>query len=322
MRLVFASQLVRSLVVFAACVVALVLAATPASARPGPTAEPVVVVPGLGQNCVSTRYDDGSSPLLAGLVAEGLASAHAAVGAGVDPVPASAVHGWKYSACWRRLATLATQLDQYLARLQASTGADKLDVVSFSFGGGIVRYCLTNPLGATPKCRSRVDDWVGIVNSTNGTTKAGPQACLGASLVGLGSICSSLGYQSLDVKRMNRRDPSPGDVEYSSFWTPQDEFLYPTGTSVLEGARNVVLRSKEGRVTHVGSWVGGPCTTTPEWVGAELLDVEPHDAGADRFDCNHTLTGTFIAPPPPPETPAGGAGPGAPSDLNAVSATR
>lgn len=319
MRLVSVVRLIRALVV------ALLLAglALPAGAlaRPGRVAEPVVVVPGLGQNCVTTRYDDANSPILSGMVAEGLAAARAEAGNTVDPVESSDVYGWRYSACWRTLSTLATQLDHYLAKLQASTGADKLDLVSFSFGGGIVRYCLTSPLGATPKCRSRIDDWVGVVNSTNGTTKADPKACLTAGLVGLGSICSSLSYSSTDIKRMNRRDPSPGDVEYSSFWTPQDEFLYPTGTSVLEGARNVVLRSKYGRVTHIGSWVGGPCTTTPQWVGAELLDLAPHVPGADRFNCDTTPGGRFIAPPPPPETPAGGAGPGAPSDLNAVSAT-
>ena len=320
MRLVSAASLVRSLVLLTV----LTGIALPASAqaREGRAAEPVVVVPGLGQNCVSTRYDDAGSPILAGAVADGIAAAHAEAGATVEPVPPTSVHGWRYSGCWRTLSTLATQLDHTLARLQSTSGAGKLDLVSFSFGGAIVRYCLTNPLGATPKCRGRVDDWVGVVNSTNGTTKADLKACLTASLVGLGAICSSLSYQSTDIKRMNRRDPSPGDIEYSSFWTPQDEFLYPTGTSVLEGARNVVLRSKLGRVTHIGSWVGGPCTTTAQWVGAELLDLTTHHEGADRFDCNFTPGGTFIAPPPPPETPAGGAGPGAPSDLNAISATR
>lgn len=304
MRLVSAAVLVRRLVVLLVLTAVSAVAPSAAQARADAAAEPVVVIPGLGQNCVTTRYDDASSPILAGAVADGIASAHAAAGSAVAPVPAADVHGWRYSACWRTLSTLATQLDEYLAKLQAARGGGKIDLVSFSFGGAIARYCLTNPRGATPRCRDRVDDWVGVVNSTNGTTKADAKACLTASFVGLGSICSSLAYYSTDIKRMNRRDPSPGDVEYTVFWTPQDEFLYPTGTSVLEGARNVVLRSKQGRVTHIGSWVGGPCTTTAQWVGAELLDLEPHQPGADRFDCNHTVTGAFVAPPPAPTTPA------------------
>lgn len=293
-----------------------------ASARPGRAAEPVVVIPGLGQNCVNIRYDDAASPALAGAVAVGLAQAHATTDGTVDAVPESAVHPWKYSACWRRLSTLAVQLDHYLAQIQEQHGGGPLDLVSFSFGGAITRYCLTNPLGATPKCRSRVDDWVGVVNAANGSTKADLKACLTAGFVGLGSICNSVSYGSPDIRRMNRNDPSPGDVEYSSFWTPQDEFLFPTGTSVLEGARNVVLRSKFGRVTHVGSWFGGPCTTTPQWVGLELLDAREHVAGADRFDCNTTLTGEIVPPPPAPTTPEPTAGPGAPSKLDAASATQ
>ncbi|MBJ7471057.1 MAG: hypothetical protein JHD16_07120 [Solirubrobacteraceae bacterium] len=311
--------LVRAAVV-ALTLMACALPAT-ASARPGRAAEPVVVVPGLGQNCVTARYDAADNPVLAGAVAGGLRNAHAATGGAVDAVPESSVYGWRFSACWRKLSTLAVQLDQYLAKIQAQHGGSPVDLVSFSFGGAIVRYCLTNPLGATPKCRARVDDWAGIVNATNGSTKADLPACLTAGLVGLGSICSSLSYQSLDIKRMNRRDPSPGDVEYTMFWTPQDEFLLPTGTSVLEGARNVVLRSKLGRVTHTGTWLGGPCTTTADWVGIELLDATEHVVGADRFDCNTTLTGEIIPPPPPPNAPAApAAGPGAPSDLDAASA--
>ena len=306
--------------------VAIVAFALPgaAQARPGAAAEPVVVIPGLGQNCVTSRVDAADNPVLAGAVAAGLQRAHAAVGAGVEAVPESSVHGWRFSACWRRLSTLALQLDQFLAKTQAKHGGGPVDVVSFSFGGAIIRYCLASPYGATPNCRARVDDWVGIVNATNGTTKADARSCLTAGLVGLGSICWSLSYAGPDIKRMNRRDPSPGDVEYSSFWTPQDEFLYPTGTSVLDGARNVVLRSKFGRVTHTGTWLGGPCTTTAEWVGAELLDVAEHVPGADRFDCNTTLTGEVVAPAPLPTTPApdvaAAAGPGAPSKLDGASA--
>lgn len=327
MRLVSARVLVRSLL-FAASLAGLLVPAA-AEARPGRDAEPVVVIPGLGQNCVTQRYDDADNVIGSGAVADGIASALAATKADVEPVPASDVHGWRFSACWRTLSTLATQLDHFLAKIQAESGGRPIDVVSFSFGGAIMRYCLTNPLGATPNCRGRVDDWVGIVNATNGSTKADTKACLTAGLVGLGSICNSLGYQSLDVKRMNRRDPSPGDVEYSIFWSPQDEFLYPTGTSVLEGARNVVLRSKLGRVTHAGTWFGGPCTTTAQWVAVELLDLTPHTVGADRFDCNVTVTGELVPPPPPPTTPTPAPaqsgqnlGPGAPSKLDLASATR
>lgn len=327
MRLVSARSLVRSLAL-AVVAIGLLLPAV-AQARPGREAEPVVVIPGLGQNCVTQRADDAANPIGSGAVVDGIASALAETQADVEPVPPSAVYGWRFSACWRTLSTLATQLDHSLAKLQTVHGGGPIDVVSFSFGGAIMRYCLTNPLGATPKCRERVDDWVGLVNATNGSTKADPKACLTASLVGLGSICTSLGYQSLDVKRMNRRDPSPGNVEYSIFWSPQDEFLFPTGTSVLEGARNVVLRSKLGRVTHAGTWFGGPCTTTAQWVAVELLDIAAHVAGADRFDCNHTVTGEFVPPPPPPTTPAPAPaqsgqnlGPGAPSQLDLASATR
>lgn len=327
MRLVSVVTLLRSVALVAA-LVGLSLPAA-ATARPGRDAEPVVVIPGLGQNCVTQRADDADNPIGRGAVVDGIASALAATQADVEPVPPSAVYGWRFSACWRTLSTLATQLDHHLAKVQATHGGGPIDVVSFSFGGAIMRYCLTNPLGATPKCRARVDDWVGLVNATNGSTKADTKACLTASLVGLGSICTSLGYQSLDVKRMNRRDPSPGDVEYSIFWSPQDEFLFPTGTSVLEGARNVVLRSKLGRVTHAGTWFGGPCTTTAQWVAVELLDIVPHVAGADRFDCNHTVNGELVPPPPPPTTPVPAPaqsgqnlGPGAPSQLDLASAAR
>lgn len=271
-----------ALVAAAACGAALPSAA---GARPGPAPEPVVVLAGLSGTCTSAA----DNATLAGRVAQGLSRAYARSGGTVQPVPSTEVRGWRYGVCNTTLRTVAKQLDTYLAGLQAARGGVPIDLVSFSFGGSVVRYCLTNAGGDTPGCVGRVDDWVGVVNSTYGTTAATYDGCARTTPVDAVAICRSVIPGSPEQLAMNRADPSPGAVEYTSVWSPGDEIVRPAGSGRLPGALNVELRSRLGTITHAGSWIGGACTTTQDWVAVPLLDVFAHSTGELVLDCNSPI---------------------------------
>jgi triacylglycerol lipase len=255
-----------------------------ASARPGRAAEPVVVIGGLSGTCSSTA---GGS--LAGGVQKGLAVARVQSGYTVDAVPTDRVYPYSYNPCNTTLAKLAKQFDTYLAGKQAANGGVPLDVVSFSFGGAITRYCLTNAGGNTPGCAARLDDWVGLVNSTHGSTTANASMCAAAALIGQWSVCTMLIPGSPELRAMAKGDESPGSVEYSSLWAAQDELIFPAGSQRLDGALNVKLTSSKGSVGHATAWSGGPCTTTQDWVGALLLDLIPSTPSDLTLDCTSPL---------------------------------
>lgn len=274
----------------------LALAALPgaAGARPGPAAEPVFVIPGYGNDCVKQKYSSADFPLLKGKVQEGVEAARAAAlaaGRTIDEVPADWYVGWSFSPCDRTIAYLAKRLDAALAELQARTGADKVDVVSFSFGGVIARFCATNAAGATPRCASRIDDWVGLVNATNGSRRADLGVCAVVGWYHMWNACRAFMPGSLEIRLMNARGPAPRGVESSIYWTPGDEYISPPPSSRLPGAANHRTTSPLGRVHHVQIWDPALCPAMPQLVGRDLIDAEPHQPGDVDTDCSVTPAG-------------------------------
>lgn len=291
-----------------------------AAARPGPAPEPVFVVPGYGNDCVKQKYSSADWPGLKGKVQEGVEAARAAAlaaGRTIDPVPADWYVGWTFSPCDRTMAYLAKKLDAALAELQARTGQAKIDVVSFSFGGAIVRFCGTNAGGATPRCASRIDDWVGLVNATNGSRRADLGVCGIIGWFHMWNACKAFIPGSLEIRLMNARGPAPRGVESSIYWTPGDEYISPPPSSRLPGAANHRTTSPYGRVHHVQIWDPALCPAIQDLVGWDLIDADPHAPGDTETTCSVRPDGVQLPAviPPPAAAPA-------PAGSGAVSAPR
>ncbi|MEH3054703.1 MAG: hypothetical protein PGN13_11980 [Patulibacter minatonensis] len=259
-----------------------------AQGRRGPAPEPVFVIPGY-IDCTVSRTSSADWPNMLGAVHTGVDTAYAAAraaGRSVEPVPADWYLGWAYSACGHDMNDLAKQLDTALAAFQARTGAAKIDVVSFSLGGIILRYCATNAGGQTPLCASRIDDWVGLVNATQGSQRANLLLCAGLAFRDMWSACLAIIPGSLEIRRMNARGPAPFGVESSIYWTPDDDYISPPTNSRLPGAANHRTTSPVGPVLHAEIWGAPKCPAMPEIVGRDLIDTVPHAPGDSETDCS------------------------------------
>lgn len=302
------TQCARAVVALLLAVLAAANAPAGAKARPGAQAEPVFVVPGYGNDCQRQKYSSADWPGLKGKVQEGVDAARTqalAAGRTVDPVPSDWYLGWTFSPCGRTIAHLAKQLDVALAELQARTGQPKIDVVSFSFGGAIVRFCGTNAAGNTPRCAGRMDDWVGLVNATNGSRRADLGVCGVVGWFQMWNACKAFIPGSLELRLMHARGPAPKGVESSIYWTPGDEYISPPPSSRLPGAANHRTTSPYGRVHHVQIWDPAYCPAIQDLIGWDLIDADPHAPGDRDVTCSVRPDGVVLpAVPPPPPTPA------------------
>ena len=131
-------------------------------------------------------------------------------------------------------ATTATEVGQEAAELRAATGAAKVDVVTHSMGGLSSRYYLKN-LGGT----AVVDEWVSIGGPNHGTWTA--LACVALT------SCQQMIPGSSFLSALNAGDETPGDVRYSTFWSPCDEIINPDTSVLLSGATNV----RTGCIGHI-----------------------------------------------------------------------
>jgi hypothetical protein len=294
--------------ILAAALLAWLALPSVAPARPGAQPEPVFVVPGYGNDCVKQKYSSADWPGLKGKVQAGIEAARAmalASGRSVEPVPADWYVGWSFSPCDRTMAYLAKRLDAALAELQARTGQQRLDVVSFSFGGAIVRFCGTNAGGNTPRCASRMDDWVGLVNATNGSRRADLGVCGIVGWFHMWNACKAFIPGSIELRLMQARGPAPRGVESSIYWTPGDEYISPPPSSRLPGAANHRTTSPYGRVHHVQIWDPSYCPAIESLIGWDLIDAGPHVPGDTDTDCSTGPDGIRVpAAPKPPPTPA------------------
>ncbi|MFI7586323.1 esterase/lipase family protein [Spongisporangium articulatum] len=70
---------------------------------------------------------------------------------------------------WQGIANSAGQLNAYINRVKAATGATQVDIVGHSQGGVMPRYCIKYE----PGCMASVRNFVGLASSNNGTTLSG-----------------------------------------------------------------------------------------------------------------------------------------------------
>ena len=123
----------------------------------------------------------------------------------------------------------AAELRDFVARVLASTGAAKVEMVGHSQGGMMPRYYVKN-LGGD----AYVDDLVGLAPSNHGTTVN--QAFSSSPLC---TACDQQRYGSPFLTALNSPDETPGDVDYTQVETRYDEVVVPFTSAFLEpGARS------------------------------------------------------------------------------------
>ncbi|PWE06797.1 lipase [Streptomyces sp. BSE7F] len=139
----------------------------------------------------------------------------------------------------------AEQLDAYVDRVRAATGAAEVDIVGHSQGGMMPRYYLKFLGGA-----AEVNALIGIAPSNHGTTLSGLTALLpyfpGAEDL-LSSATPALADQiagSAFLTKLNAGGDTVPGVRYTVIATKYDQVVTPYRSAFLTGpnVRNVVLQ--------------------------------------------------------------------------------
>ncbi|WP_109505324.1 esterase/lipase family protein [Nocardioides speluncae] len=166
------------------------------------------------------------------------------------------------------LKTAAAELDAFVERVQAATGADKVDIVGHSGGGNAPMWYIKKLGGA-----SEVAHYVGWAPSSHGTTLNG-LATLADTLGLLGFVtgvanllqfpgATDQTYAS-DYTRELWADGNqvPAGPKYTVIYTKQDRVVTPYTSQVLEGpgVTNILLQDKcpWDQAGHVGVFNDGP----------------------------------------------------------------
>ncbi len=161
-----------------------------------------------------------------------------------------------------RVGRSAQELDVFVDKVLAYTGAEKVSLVGHSQGGMMPRYWIKY-LGG----KNLVDDLVGIAPSNYGTelgdatsedstaedfnlpvenNPEGDNPCYS---------CDQQGADSRFIKRLNSGDYTPGPGSFTQIATRNDEIIIPYTNCFLKGTdrtRNVVIQRYNGGlvVTH------------------------------------------------------------------------
>lgn len=123
----------------------------------------------------------------------------------------------------------AAQLDAFVDRVLASTGAARVQIVGHSQGGMMPRYWIKN-LGGD----GLVEDLVGLVPSNHGTTVND-----GFSSSPWCVSCDQQRAGSDFLTALNSPDETPGDVDYTQVTTRYDQVVVPyTSAFLAPGARS------------------------------------------------------------------------------------
>lgn len=136
------------------------------------------------------------------------------------------LHAFSYNIGQSNAETAREVVDE-VNQVKAATGAAKVDIVSHSMGGLSSRYYLRNLGGA-----ASVDDWVSIGGPNHGTLTAFACAPVQVS-------CQQMLPGSSFLRELNSGDETPGSTNYGTFWSPCDEIIIPSTSTILDGATNV-----------------------------------------------------------------------------------
>src|SRR5215210_1621588 len=149
-----------------------------------------------------------------------------------------------------RIGRSARELDVFVDKVLAYTGARKVSLVGHSQGGMMPRYWIKY-LGGAPK----VGDLVGIAPS-NYATELGRDDFQDG--IGITSPCPACEQQQADsrfIRRLNEGDDTPGPGSFTQIATDDDEIIIPYTRCFLKGkerTENITLQNYNGGapVTH------------------------------------------------------------------------
>lgn len=147
------------------------------------------------------------------------------------------------------VAQSAGELDAFVDKVLAVTGADRVSIVGHSQGGMMPRYYIKNLGGA-----DKVEDLVAIVPSNHGTTWT-PLLTLVPNFYC--RACYDQMAGSTFLTNLNAGDETPGDVDYTDIVTEDDVVVTPYTSGFLTGPRvtNVTIQDlcPTDTVDHVGA---------------------------------------------------------------------
>lgn len=201
----------------------------------------VVLVHGLGGNSATSWFT--LSPLLAsrgsrvftfdyGRHGQGLLARPRGRGAGLPGVGDAKV--------------CAEELERFVERVLAATGAEKVALVGHSFGALVAQYYLLRRGGS-----ARVSHFVGLAPTVHGTTFNGllrvPKADrIGAGLVGANIIQQAAGSKFLES--LYADGELAEGVEYTIVSPKWDAFSTPVKSQSIDGAKNIRLGGLAGHL--------------------------------------------------------------------------
>ncbi|MFD8414333.1 esterase/lipase family protein [Streptomyces sp. NPDC059650] len=136
---------------------------------------------------------------------------------------------WGYDTHRSVNEVLAGQLGAYVDQVRRQTGAERVDVVSHSFGSLVSRWYVKYGGGT-----AAVDRWVSLAGPNHGTSTAWACALWDQA-------CRDMTPNSYVVRNLNSGDETPGAVRYATFRSDCDEVVSPRGSVPLTGAANTAV---------------------------------------------------------------------------------
>ncbi len=125
----------------------------------------------------------------------------------------------------------AAELQSFVQKVLAETGARKVDIVSHSMGGLVSRYYIKYMGGS-----GLVDDLVTISTPHRGTITAS---------IGPGKSARQMEVGSSFLRTLNSGDITPGYVDYTAIHSNNDEMVIPQQNGFLDGAININMNNYE-----------------------------------------------------------------------------
>ena len=123
-------------------------------------------------------------------------------------------------------ASSAAEIRDQINKIITTTGATKVDIISFSMGSVSSRYYLKN-LGGDAK----VDAWVSLAGPNHGTQAVEEDQCNFTP-------CQEIIPGSAFLAALNAGDETPGLVRYGTWRSPCDTTINPESSVILSGATN------------------------------------------------------------------------------------
>jgi triacylglycerol lipase len=140
--------------------------------------------------------------------------------------PDSRLFSWGYDTHQSVNEVLAGRFAAYVDQVRRETGADRVDVVSHSFGSLVSRWYVKHGGGT-----ATVERWISLAGPNHGTY-------ISWGCVIWDQACRDMSPGSYVQRKLAEGDETPGAVRYATFWSDCDEVINPDSSVPLSGAAN------------------------------------------------------------------------------------